>query len=280
MADDFKKSISYYSKRFISNNFVRKVAKLMHINKLGKKIYFEIFAPKDKKISYTIEEISAQFYVKNYTEMIYLTETIVGQGDESRVIRLLLKNIRQGDVVYDVGAFLGLHTIFFAKSVGENGKVIAFEPSFCSYQALKNNIELNSLDNVIPINIALGQTVGLGIIGGDDMSSYSLRELSKKDDSGHEVVIMPGDLAVVEKNLPQPNIVKIDVEGYEYLVIKGLENTLRKKFCRLVCCEVHPEFFTHGVTSKMVIDLLRDFGFTKVETLPRGEIFHIFCYKI
>lgn len=41
--------------------------------------------------------------------------------------------------------------------------------------------------------------------------------------------IMPGDLLIEEKNLPKPNIVKIDVEGYEYLVIKGLENALREK---------------------------------------------------
>ena len=64
-------------------------------------------------------------------------------------------------------------------------------------------------------------------------------------------------LVIEEKKLRWPNVIKIDVEGYEYMVIKGLENTLRKESCKLVCCEVHPTLLTVGTTPNMVLDLLK-----------------------
>ena len=67
--NNLKDFFSYCFRRIVSNNFVRKTTKLFHINKIGKSVFFKIFVPKDKKISHTVEGISAQFYVKNYTEL-------------------------------------------------------------------------------------------------------------------------------------------------------------------------------------------------------------------
>ncbi|MGA2418428.1 MAG: FkbM family methyltransferase [Candidatus Staskawiczbacteria bacterium] len=271
--------IKCYFKKLISNNFFRKITRLLHLSNFGKIISYKLLYPGDGKIIYTIRNVNAHFCARNYSEFVYLTESVVGVGDERPVITFLLKNIKPGDVIYDIGAFLGFHAVFFAKGAGNSGKVVAFEPSFYSYQSLKKNIELNGLDNVIPINIALGNAMGTGIVRGDDLSIRSLSESSIKGISDQKTEIMPGDLLIEEKKLPQPNIVKIDVEGYEYLVIKGLENALRKESCRLVCCEVHPTLLPSGVTSEMVVNLLKDFGFKRVETYPRGNTFHVFCYK-
>lgn len=277
---NFKNSVSRYLRPFISNSFIRKVIKAMHINKIGKNLYFNLFVPKGKKISHKIESIDAEFYIRDYTDLLYLTETIVGDGDERSIIKLVLDSIKKGDIIYDIGAFLGTHTIFFAKKTGETGCVIAFEPSLASFEALKNNIELNNLKNIIPLSIALGGEKKEAILRGNDSSSYSLSAEFDRAVFNQKTIIMPGDLVVKDKNLPTANIIKIDVEGYEYEVIKGLQTTLKNNACKLVCCEVHPNFLPHGVTSDMVINLLKSFGFMKVNIFPRGDIFHAFCYKV
>lgn len=61
----------------------------------------------------------------------------------------------QNKIVYDVGAFEGIMTLFFARKVGE-GKVVAFEPNPQNFNMLKRNIEVNNLTNVLLCNYAIG----------------------------------------------------------------------------------------------------------------------------
>lgn len=136
------------------------MARLTHLNQLGKALYFRLFRPRDGQVLLTLEGISAQFHVKSYTELLYLTERI--GKDERRILEFMGQLLQPGDVVYDVGAYLGLHTIFFAKRVGEQGRVVSFEPMPYNYQALEANIELNGLKNVFPMQIALGDTASGG----------------------------------------------------------------------------------------------------------------------
>ena len=90
---------------------------------------------------------------------------------------------------------------------------------------------------------------------------------------------MPGDVVVRNKNLSLPNIVKIDVEGYEYQVIEGFEETLKQQICRAVYLEVHPTLMPKRIKPNNVMDLLKSFGFKFIKLCPRGKTFHAFCYK-
>lgn len=280
MKNKLKDYASYCFRIIVSSSLVRKITKLIHINKIGKSFYFKFFAPKDKKVSLEVDQLKAQFFVRNYTELIYLTETVVGVGDERKIIKLLLESIAKGDVVYDVGSFIGLHAIFFAKKVGSSGKVVAFEPSLDSLKALMSNAKLNSIDNIIPLDIALGKEKKDAILRGNDSSMYSLSDQFGDVVFNQKTIIMPGDLVAKEKNLPDANIVKIDVEGYEYEVIKGLEKTLKNSNCKLVCCELHPTLLPKDVNIKMVIDLLKSYGFGRIDIYERGLTSHAFCYKV
>lgn len=272
--------IKRYFGELVSNNFFRKIIRFLHLNNFGKEVSFKLLYPGDGNIVHNISNINARFCAKNYSEFIYLTKSVVGVGDERPVIEALLKNIKSGDIVYDIGAFLGFHTVFFAKKAGTSGKVIAFEPASASYKGLLANININGLKNVNAINVALGEKEGTGILNNDDLSMRSLSNYSSKGVNTEKTTIMPGDLLINEKGLAMPNVVKIDVEGYEYLIIKGLENALRKESCRLICCEIHPALLLAGATSETVVNLLKDLGFKRVEIYPRGDTFHAFCYKI
>ena len=93
------------------------------------------------------------------------------------------------------------------------------------------------------------------------------------------VEIIPGDVLVQDEKLPLPNVVKIDVEGYEYYVIRGLRNTLSNRDCHMVCVEMHPMMFPQGITCEMIIELLQSYNFNHINTKPRAGTFHAFCYK-
>src|SRR3990167_6694466 len=95
--------------------------------------------------------------ILNYLEEDkYVGELIASTGQyEPYESKLLIKNIKDGDIVIDVGANIGYYTLLFAKKVGENGKVFAFEPDSASFAILEKNIKDNKFRNVEAFNIAL-----------------------------------------------------------------------------------------------------------------------------
>ena len=90
-----------------------------------------------------------------------------------------------------------------------------------------------------------------------------------------EVQVARGD----DLDLPQPNIVKIDVEGFEYEVISGMQTRLRAPECRAVFCELHFEVLEkRGLrqTPAKIVKQLRSLGFTKIRWL---DVSHISAHK-
>ena len=70
-------------------------------------------------------------------------------GEFSEIeLSIIKKFIKPGDYVFDIGANIGLLTVPFAKTIGNNGKVFSFEPQSFVYDVLNKNIELNNLVNV------------------------------------------------------------------------------------------------------------------------------------
>ena len=63
-----------------------------------------------------------------------------------------------GKTIYDIGAFDGLHALFFARATGPAGRVVVFEPSPSTFGRLVENLELNEMRHVDPHNVALGNS--------------------------------------------------------------------------------------------------------------------------
>jgi hypothetical protein len=76
-----------------------------------------------------------------------------------------------------------------------------------------------------------------------------------------------------------PKVVKIDVEGYEYLVLKGLSETLSNKYCSLLCCEIHKVLYPAGIVQEDILELVQALGFEKIYTYLRGEELHIIAIR-
>lgn len=256
--------------------FVVKMIHFLRIHTPMRWVYYQMARPRDKLKKISLGRIEAQFNIKNYGELRYIESTFAkGYGDERIVLKRLIQTLQPGDVAYDIGASIGIHTIFIAKKIGENGRVFAFEPERQSYEALMTNINLNNLKNIIPIKVALGTEFDEAVLYCD--GCFNL--MNRGDNLGQKMKIVPGDFWVSNENLPIPKVVKIDVEGYEYYVIRGLSKTLQEKTCQMVCCEIHPTILPSDIKPQMVIDLLKSFGFARIETYSRGIKFHSFCYK-
>ncbi len=236
----------------------------------------------NKKIKVVLLGYPAEFYVNSLGELVFIEGTLIDirQG-EIDVLKKIFEVLGRGDVAYDIGASIGSHTIFMAQRVGKEGCVIAFEPGTNNYKKLMANINLNSLRNVTPINVAVGRHSGKESIYGYSEDSFGQFSIIRHKDDRYieEVEMVAGDIFVKDRHLPLPNIVKIDVEGYEYYVIQGLKKTLMQEKCRFVFCEIHPGMFPQAVTSEDVISLLRSYGFDRVKTHLRGNQIHAFCYK-
>ena len=93
--------------------------------------------------------------------------------------------------------------------------------------------------------------------------------------------IWPGDEVVLKKTLPRPNLIKIDVEGFEYFVLKGLQKTLADPACRSVCLEVHAHLLPEDISPDMLMTYLKDLGFARTEAIRYAArpVFHEFYTK-
>ena len=267
---DFLKKISYHP-------LIIRLVKFLHLRPIFRKLYFYLVKPADGIFRVRIGKINAQFYVSKPEELRSLESDKEGEGE---VAKFLISFLEPGDTVFDIGAHIGFYTVLFAKAVGEEGKVIAFEPEEESYNFLQKNLKLNGLSNIFVFRKALGNEMGKGkLFLGQTIGNFSLVRTYEKAIEYQEVEIVKGDQFVREKNLPIPKIVKIDVEGYEYSVLPGLEETLSHPDCKMICCEVHPLLLPSGITGEKILGLIKALGFKQFNTYKRINDYHLIAKK-
>lgn len=168
--------------------------------------------------------------------------------DTKREVEFWLKQDLSGLVIYDVGANTGIFTLHFARAVGPDGAVVAFEPNPMTYRRLVNNLNVNRFTWVTPLQLALGnvaETKQLIIPGAHSVASFveaHVRNWQQKTGDSPmnyvDVEVAPLDFVVSQRQLRPPHLVKIDVEGYEYEVLMGAAQTIAQYKPRLFI-EIH-----------------------------------------
>jgi len=264
-------------RQLASCSAVRSAARLLPptASEMLLRFYYQLARPRNGVSEVRIEALSAKFRVPTPTQFL----RVEALGDEQRLLREFVRFVRPGDCCYDVGAWIGLYSVFLAGAVGPSGTVVAFEPQDHFFKHLQDNVALNSLTNVRLFRMALGDGQELdGLYPQDDCGRYSPANVCE-DGSDPIAKVMTGDEVVRVNDLPVPRAVKIDVEGHEYAVLRGLRNTLGDPQCQLVCCEIHPGLLAADVTVGSIIDLLKSLGFAQVEMLERRGDLHAMAYK-
>jgi len=127
-----------------------------------------------------------------------------------------------GDIVFNVGAYVGDTALWFSKAVGPQGKVYAFEPEPSNFAKLKANLERNNVTNVVPLQLALSENEGETKFSGSGGAS-AIAETA----SGTIVKVTTLDRFVETNKLPRVDFIKMDVEGHELKVLAGASGTIR-----------------------------------------------------
>jgi FkbM family methyltransferase len=164
-----------------------------------------------------------KIYSANPTKLDFTKETL---------LNALLPNIKKGEVIYDIGANIGLYTLAIAESNLDNS-VFAFEPNPETFAKLKANLFLNKAsDKVNPLQIAVGNTIGEStFMLSTEQERSSLFQSGASFGNAKVKKIVKVPVKTVDSligQLPPPQHIKIDAEGSEALILEGAEKTIRK----------------------------------------------------
>ena len=147
---------------------------------------------------------------------------------EPHLQRIIKEHVLAGDTVYDIGANIGYVSLSLAKSVGPTGRVIAFEPVPKNVEDFRECIKINQLTNVRLLEFAASDQRGEAVIRiAENLSTASL-VWHRKNPAAIQLIIrtVQIDQLVESGNLGYPKFVKIDVEGAEGSVLKGMQRTV------------------------------------------------------
>jgi len=147
---------------------------------------------------------------------------------ERGTLEVLGAMLREGDHFVDVGANIGLMAVYAARLVGPKGKVSAFEPHPTTAAILSENAALNALPQLHIHRLGLGSREEKTTIYDDieDNRGAARIHATVQESVGYEILVNRMDRCLDEQENPQ--VVKIDVEGYELEVIKGMEKIIHK----------------------------------------------------
>jgi FkbM family methyltransferase len=171
------------------------------------------------------------------------------------------KYVSKGDYVLDIGANFGLWSFKMSEIIGADGRVFAYEPFPKNIRFFKKNILLNNSNNIVLNEYALGDSnTCLTIHEGVDLGSTSLLKTNdRKFSSESEVVnIRILDEFTFDKRI---TFVKLDVEGFEMFVLKGMQNFIVQNR-PIIAIEINREqLLASGYTPDDIIDFFNPYKY-------------------
>jgi len=178
--------------------------------------------------------------------------------DEYRAFK---SNLQPGHTAFDVGANVGCYSLLFGQWVGSSGKVFAFEPAPETFAALSRHVALNSLSDVVtPVNTAVSdESSNVDFLALDTLGMSRLLVQSERAEAS-QVIRVPAisidEFCAQEHVLP--DLIKIDVEGFELSVLRGARETIKACRGRLALfVEMHPTTWREiGLSKEDIINEL------------------------
>ena len=191
-----------------------------------------------------------------------------------------IAGFERGEVLADVGANVGMYSIWAAKARGV--RVIAFEPEAQNYALLNRNIHANHLDTLVEAYcIALADSAGLGRLHLSQVtvgsSCHSFGASVDHNDQARSSAFAQGcvsatlDSLVASGAIPMPDHIKVDVDGIEPKVIAGARATLADLRVRSVLIEINTALEEHWEIVDRMLELGFDYSHDQVERAQRKE---------
>ena len=163
----------------------------------------------------------------NISDWIQMNLFFVG-AYEMAELQFAKKTIPKEGCFIDIGANIGLYSLIIAKSVGEKGKVIAFEPFSTNYRSLLKNISLNSITNIIVEQQAISDDNKQIELYYDQFDNNLGMTSSYKSKYSHKEIVdaVSIDNYLEKHHIDNIHLIKIDIEGGELLALSGMKKTL------------------------------------------------------
>ena len=191
---------------------------------------------------------------------------------EPHTTQVIKQNISSGDIVIDIGANIGYFTLIMAKGIRENGKVFSFEPEPKNFELLKKNVEINNYSNVILEKKAIGNKTGTAKLyladRKNNVFSSGMHRIFRSDlvsqiaDPILINIIKLDDYLQDLKFIKKIRLIKIDVEGAEFDVLKGMNKILdENKEIKIVMEFSSENLEDYGSNAYDVVDFLMNKGF-------------------
>ncbi|HEY3135904.1 MAG TPA: FkbM family methyltransferase [Blastocatellia bacterium] len=191
-----------------------------------------------------------------------LSDLILSNSFEPLETEVITSMIKSGNVVLDIGANIGYYTLIFARLVGREGKVFAFEPDPANFRLLEMNVKANGFDNVVLVQKAVS-----------DMTGKCSLYLCESNKGMHRIYrsryckrsieiesIRLDDLFV--HSCDRIDFVKIDAEGSEWAVFQGMPLLLKRCEHLTMMTEFAPYAIKEfGLEPLEYLSLLEDLGF-------------------
>ena len=142
--------------------------------------------------------------------------------------QLILQALKEGSTFIDVGANIGYYTIAASAIVGQLGQIIAFEPEPKNYEKLVSNISLNHQVNVLPVNAGLSNSTEDAqiFLSDDNWGDHQIYDRGLARESV-PISLLHGDTFLDDK-VDKIDVLKVDTQGAEFLVMSGLDATIRQ----------------------------------------------------
>ncbi len=159
---------------------------------------------------------------------------------ELPVQHALERLVEPGSVFFDIGANVGFFTLLGARLVGSSGAVVAFEPHPENAERLRRNVELNSFEHVDIVVQAVSDVSGDRLLDARHSATAALLPSEQADSAAGFVRVETtwlDDFLAARPDL-EPDVVKIDAEGHEVEIVRGMLDTLCRRSLVLVC-EMH-----------------------------------------
>jgi len=191
----------------------------------------------------------------------------LGKDNEEKSKKIFLEYVKKSGTIIDVGAHIGDYSLIAAKKIGPKGKVIAIEPFIDAVTRIKENFSLNNLDNYEVLQVAVGEKQEKRQLYENDITGAGyldpIEDIVKNDlSSKSEILVSTIDAIIAKERIKKVDIMKIDVDGFEYEVLLGCKKSFSEKKIMNILCEVHHGYLMKkGIDEEKIYSLLKENGF-------------------
>jgi FkbM family methyltransferase len=220
--------------------------------------YWNICKLLKKDFHATLWTYKFKFWITSH-QSYWLYKNYYLDTHEFSIIKALTK---PGDVIFDIGANIGIYSLWFSKCINDTGLIYSFEPDDTNINRLKYAISLNSLKSIIPNNLALSNTVGEAKFStGLDEQNSLINGYSPLTDQYRIVHTCTIDQFCADNKIEEINYMKIDVEGAEWFVLNGAENMLANKKIKVIQLEINHQLLKFNIKVDNLHQYMLGFGY-------------------